>query len=93
MERPFQGRGVATLKDLELGVVAALARQARAFVGNDSGVSHLAAAAQGRGVVIFGPTDPVQWRPLGEVTILRRQPLEALAVAEVLQALEPRLVS
>lgn len=93
MERRFQERGVATLKDLELGVVAALAHQARAFVGNDSGVSHLAAAAQGRGVVIFGPTDPVRWRPLGEVTILRRQPLEGLAVAEVLQALEPRLVS
>lgn len=85
----FQERQVAALKDLELNVVAALAHQARAFVGNDSGVSHLAAAAGGRGVVIFGPTDPIRWQPLGEITVLRRKPLDALAVAEVLQALRP----
>jgi heptosyltransferase III len=87
MEPRFQERQVAVLKGLELEVVAALAHQARAFVGNDSGVSHLAAAAGGRGVVVFGPTDPIRWQPLGEVTALRREPLNALAVAEVLQAL------
>jgi ADP-heptose:LPS heptosyltransferase len=87
MEPRFQERQLAALKGLELNVVAALAHHARAFVGNDSGVSHLAAAAGGRGVVIFGPTDPVRWQPLGEVTVLRRKPLDALAVAEVLQAL------
>jgi heptosyltransferase III len=93
VERSFQARGVATLKDLDLEVVAALAHRARAFVGNDSGVSHLAAAAQARGVVIFGPTDPIRWQPLGAVTVLRREPLTALAVAEVLQALRLRLLS
>jgi heptosyltransferase III len=87
METRFQGRQVVALKGLELEVVAALAHRARAFVGNDSGVSHLAAAAGARGVVIFGPTDPVRWQPLGEVTVLRREPLNALAVGEVLQAL------
>jgi heptosyltransferase-2 len=89
MESRFQERQVAALRGLELNVVAALAHHARAFVGNDSGVSHLAAAAGGRGVVIFGPTDPIRWQPLGEITVLRRQPLDALAVAEVLQALRP----
>jgi len=92
MEPHFQERQVAALKGLELEVVAALAHRARAFVGNDSGVSHLAAAVRARGVVIFGPTDPTRWQPLGEVTVLRRKRLEALTVGEVLQALRGRLV-
>ena len=92
MEASFQERQVAVLRGLALEVVAALAHHARAFVGNDSGVSHLAAAAGARGVVIFGPTDPVRWQPIGEVTVLRREPLRALAVDEVLQALSARVV-
>jgi heptosyltransferase-2 len=87
MEARFQERQVAALNGLELNVVAALAHHARAFVGNDSGVSHLAAAAGGRGVVIFGPTDPIRWQPLGEVTVLHRTPLDMIAVGEVLRAL------
>jgi heptosyltransferase-2 len=92
MEASFQERQVIVLQGLDLEVVAALAHHARAFVGNDSGVSHLAAAAGARGVVIFGPTDPIRWQPLGEVTLLRRAPLDELAVAEVLQALRARVV-
>lgn len=44
--------------------VALLSRVDR-YLGNDSGVSHLAGAVGARGVVIFGPTQPQQWRPLG----------------------------
>ena len=36
-----------------------------AFLGNDSGISHLAGLAGIPCLVIFGPTDPVQWKPLG----------------------------
>jgi heptosyltransferase-3 len=43
----------------------ALLRSAAAYIGNDSGVSHLAAWAGLPSVVIFGPTDPVRWRPRG----------------------------
>ncbi|MEE8169528.1 MAG: glycosyltransferase family 9 protein [Phycisphaerae bacterium] len=35
------------------------------YVGNDSGVSHLAAAVGTPTVAIFGPTCPIQWKPLG----------------------------
>ena len=65
IEPIFREAGVAVLKDLDLPTVAAIARIAAAFVGNDSGVSHLAAAVGASGVAIFGPTDPVRWRPLG----------------------------
>ena len=44
---------------------AALLSRAALYVGNDSGISHLAGAVGARGVVIFGPTQPWQWRPLG----------------------------
>jgi len=40
-----------------------LLSRASAYAGNDSGVSHLAAAARTSGVVIFGPTDPAVWAP------------------------------
>jgi ADP-heptose:LPS heptosyltransferase len=45
--------------------VAALLSQADLYLGNDSGISHLAGAVGARGVVLFGPTRPHQWRPLG----------------------------
>ena len=50
---------------LSVWQVAALLSRADLYVGNDSGVSHLAGAVGARGVVLFGPTQPQQWRPLG----------------------------
>jgi ADP-heptose:LPS heptosyltransferase len=51
-----------------LGAVdaAALLGVADAYLGNDSGISHLAAAVGARGVALFGPTDPRCWRPLSK---------------------------
>ncbi len=79
----FAFRGVPILRNLELAVVAGVARLAAAFVGNDSGVSHLAAATRTPGVVIFGPTSPHRWRPLGEVAAVARSDLTAITAAEV----------
>lgn len=42
------------------------------YVGNDSGVSHLAGVVGARGTVLFGPTDPEVWRPLGNGLRVRR---------------------
>ena len=36
------------------------------YVGNDSGVSHLAAFLGVPTLVIFGPSDPDRWRPFGD---------------------------
>ena len=67
--RPHLDRSeLATLADLPLETVAALSHLAAGFVGNDSGVSHLAAASGARGVVMFGPTDPARWSPRGDTT-------------------------
>lgn len=75
-----------------LADVASLARGARAAVGNDTGPMHLIAATGCHAVVLFsGASDPALCAPRGRrVTILRREPLAALPVEEVLAALEPR---
>lgn len=48
---------------MDLRETIALIAGARLFVGNDSGPAHLATATGRPGVVIFGATDPVTWRP------------------------------
>ncbi len=87
IEPILSARSYPTLKNLPLGIVAAIARMAAAFVGVDSGVSHLASAAGTPGVVLFGPTDPERWRPLGRVKVIRREPLDAIDPGEVMLAL------
>lgn len=58
--------------------------EARVYLGNDSGVSHLAAAVGTPVVALFGPSDPNIWAPRGEhVTILDQR---AASVESVVQA-------
>ncbi len=40
--------------------------RARLYVGNDSGITHLAAAVGTPVLALFGPTDPAVWAPRGE---------------------------
>ena len=49
--------------DLPLPEVAALAARSQVFVGNDSGIAHIAAAVGTRSVVIFGSSNVAHWRP------------------------------
>ena len=51
------------LSDLSLPEVTALASRTRLFVGNDSGIAHIAAAAGAPCVVIFGSSNRNHWRP------------------------------
>ena len=54
---------VVTFTDLSLTEVTALLSQARLFVGNDSGIAHMAAAVGAPSVVIFGSSNTAHWRP------------------------------
>lgn len=90
LEPRLRTTGFPVLSELELPTVAALASRSRLFVGNDSGVSHLAAAAGAPGLVIFGPTEVWRWRPLGDVQIIARMPLDGLDPGEVAAAVESR---
>ncbi len=53
-----------------LAELAGLLRVSSAFLGNDSGVAHMSAAVGTPTAVIFGPTDPAVWAPLGDVMVI-----------------------
>ena len=60
-------------EDLPLIHVASLLDMCRCYIGNDSGLTHLAAAVGLPTIALFGPTDPEIWGPRGErVAILRK---------------------
>jgi predicted lipopolysaccharide heptosyltransferase III len=54
---------VHAMTDLSLPEITALLARARLFVGNDSGIAHIAAAVQTPSVVIFGSSNVAHWRP------------------------------
>jgi len=65
--------------------------RARAYLGNDSGVSHLAAVCGIPTVALFGPTDPAVWRPVGRrVRVVRScdGTMDGIGVTAVYQALQ-----
>jgi ADP-heptose:LPS heptosyltransferase len=82
--------------DWPLVDVMALLAGVDCYVGNDSGITHLAAAAGARGVALFGPTSARRWAPLDSGIVgltggLRddaAQAVEALAPARVWEALD-----
>ena len=64
-----------------------------AFIGHDSGISHLAASLGVPSLLLWGETNEAVWRPLGQgIEILRAgTALAGLPVAPVLEKLRPLL--
>ena len=75
------------LTNLSLAEVLGVLGCSRGYIGNDSGITHLSAAVGIRTVVVFGPTEPAIYGPLGPaVTILRSDEADfAGAISEELQ--------
>lgn len=64
------------------------------YIGNDSGVTHLAAAVGTPVVALFGPTDPNIWSPRGpSVTILQSptKAVEDITLDTLWQTLKPQI--
>jgi hypothetical protein len=60
---------------------------ARLYIGNDSGITHLAAATGVATLALFGPTCPTTWAPRGEnVSVVRSNPMDELEIDDVLSA-------
>ncbi len=75
------------LRNLTLSEVAETLKSARAYIGNDSGITHLAAYLGVPTLSLFGPTDPRIWGPIGRRSrIIWKPRLEDISVNEVLQA-------
>jgi lipopolysaccharide heptosyltransferase II len=82
---------IATFSDLSLPEITALAARSSLFVGNDSGIAHIAAAVDTRCVVIFGSSNIVHWRPYtgapNEV-VSSPEGIEGVSVDSVIEAIE-----
>jgi heptosyltransferase-3 len=65
LEREWRDQNVCFAKNLPLPHLAA-ALERSIFIGHDSGISHLAAAAGANCILLFGPTDPNVWAPRNE---------------------------
>ena len=82
-------RRALTASGLSVRVLGALLARAGLYVGNDSGVTHLAAAAGAPTLALFGPTDPAVWSPVGRRVEVVRSPdgtMPGLALEPVLSA-------
>jgi ADP-heptose:LPS heptosyltransferase len=90
---PLVRHAGAVASGLSASALGALLARAGTFVGNDSGVSHLAAAFGAPTLALFGPTDPALWAPVGaRVAVLRSetgrmQDLPAEPVLDAVRAL------
>lgn len=74
--------------NLPLHELAQQLAQCSFFLGHDSGITHLAAALEMRGLVLWGPSNETIWRPRHENMKILRSPggLEHLEVNAVLES-------
>lgn len=96
------GSGVLVARGLDLDHLAGILARSTLYLGNDSGTSHLAAAVGATTVVLFGPSDMLQWAPRGaNVSILSRRlecspcitaAMQACAHRKCLTDLPPQMV-
>lgn len=64
--------GAFVVRDEPLDRIAALLARTHRYLGNDSGISHLAGLVGAHGIAVFGNTDPDAWRPRGAgIRVLR----------------------
>ena len=70
-------------RDWPLRLLGAALARAGVFLGNDAGVSHLAAAVGAPTLALFGPTDPALWAPVGPRVKTLSTPGGSLALLEL----------
>ncbi len=92
LERLARGLPASRLQlaqDLPLVELAERLAACTAFIGHDSGISHLAAALGLPGVVLWGDSVEAVWRPLGPRVMLLRDPdgLGGLSAERVFEGL------
>jgi ADP-heptose:LPS heptosyltransferase len=68
--------------------IANAMRTARGYLGNDSGLTHLAALLGLPTTAIFGPSDPLRWHPIGpHVRILHATDINTITPAQVIHSI------
>jgi ADP-heptose:LPS heptosyltransferase len=78
LEREWKNRNVRFARNVPLPRLAAVLERS-VFIGHDSGISHLAAAAGANCILLFGPTDPDVWAPRNDNVQILRAPSARLS--------------
>jgi heptosyltransferase-3 len=79
------------LVDVPLLDLVPILCRCRGYLGNDAGMTHLAALLGLPTLVLFGPTDPLIWQPHGRaVRVIHEPDLEQLEVGKVIDLIEFR---
>ena len=87
----IQSPRLVFLDSLSLPILAAVFSKARGFVGHDTGISHVAAAAGAPCLLLYGPTDPEVWAPANHLVHVLTSPtgfMEDLPLETVREAFE-----
>lgn len=71
---PLCDYGLA-MRGITLGCLAATIARCSLYVGNDSGISHIAATLGVPTAVVFGPSSVNQWAPRGNKVLVLRHPV------------------
>jgi heptosyltransferase III len=93
LEHTWKDREIRFAKNLPLAHLAGMLEHS-IFIGHDSGISHVAAAAGANCILLFGPTDPNVWAPRNENVEVLRAPtgkVNDLEIAVVQAALTKAL--
>jgi ADP-heptose:LPS heptosyltransferase len=69
-------------------MLAGLLAESTAYLGNDSGPTHLAAACGASVVALFRADNEPAWRPFGKTRVISAPSIEDIPLASVLSALE-----
>jgi ADP-heptose:LPS heptosyltransferase len=76
LSEALDGIAYITLQSLALPLLAAVLSRCDLFIGNDSGITHLAAALGVPTIALFGPTEPRVWGPRGSRVYIVRGDLD-----------------
>jgi ADP-heptose:LPS heptosyltransferase len=93
------GTTVPVARGLSVAVLAGVLARCGGYVGNDSGVTHLAGLLGLPTLALFGPSDPAIWSPLArQISVLQARadglaPMDELDEADVAAALRAVLDS
>lgn len=79
VDQALGGAAARFVGGLTFGEIGALAAEALLYLGNDTGLTHLAAASGARTAMILGPSDPARYAPYSDQAIALWKPAKVSA--------------
>jgi len=91
LEEQLWPGGWSWLRSPSLDALSGLLRLSSLYLGNDSGITHLAAACGAGTIALFLEQNVTAWRPLGRTCLLSGASLDSISVETVWKTIESKL--